>query len=96
MHTIWLKTLTERRQTSRLLTKVSQEGELVRNENKSIMLATNYLIQDDHLQRCHYHRFNPMHNLQAALFTFPMILPRKFCEIIRAPLDGHYSRYLSV
>ena len=37
-----------------------------------------------------------MHNLQAALFTFPMILPRKFSEIIRAPLDGHYSRYLSV
>ena len=37
-----------------------------------------------------------MHNLQAALFTFPMILPRKFCEIIRVPLDGHYSRHLSV
>ena len=36
-----------------------------------------------------------MHNLQAALFTFPMI-PRKFCEIIRAPLDGHYFRHLSV
>ena len=37
-----------------------------------------------------------MHNLQAALFTFPMILPRKFCEIITPPLNGHYSRYLSV
>ena len=37
-----------------------------------------------------------MHNLQAALFTFPMILPRKLCEIIRAPLDDRYSRHLSV
>ena len=46
MHTIWLKTLTERRQTSRLLTKVSQEGELVRNENKSIMLQSLIKIHD--------------------------------------------------
>ena len=37
-----------------------------------------------------------MHNLQAALFTFPMIQPRKFSEIIRAPLDGHYFCHLSV